>query len=258
MAIKFFQDLFRFIHLPAVQPEAKEIVLQPDRPVVILVGGLSSSNDSLRIIKKRLFQDGFNVVVHTITTTETSENDEGLVFCASQLSELVKQLKTSSVSPKQKIFLLAHSAGGLIARYYVQFLEGNHYCDGLITLATPHRGLWIALLGYFTKLKRRGKCLYDILPFSPFIGYLNKRAFPSEFPILSLSSKDDLICPQKSSRLPEKVFESKLSQEKILEGVSHVGFLFQRRPYLVVRDWIRKQTSKLEPYSDSQFFKKIS
>lgn len=258
MAFKLFQDLIRFIYLPSVQPEPNEIILQPDRPVVILVGGLSSSNDSLRIIKKRLFQDGFNVVVHTISTTKTSESGEGLVFCANQLSELVKQLRTSNVSQKQKVFLLAHSAGGLIARYYVQFLEGHQYCDGLITLATPHRGLWIAVLGYFTKLKRRGKCLYDILPFSPFVGCLNKRAFPSEFPILSLSSTDDLICNQRNARLPIKVFESKFSQEKILEGVSHVGFLLQRRPYLVVRDWMQKQMSKLDPYSDSQFFKKSS
>jgi pimeloyl-ACP methyl ester carboxylesterase len=39
-----------------------------------------------------------------------------------------------------KIIFLAHSMGGLIARYYAEVLEGWKNCRALITFGTPHRG----------------------------------------------------------------------------------------------------------------------
>jgi pimeloyl-ACP methyl ester carboxylesterase len=39
-----------------------------------------------------------------------------------------------------KVIVLAHSMGGLIARYYAEVLEGWKNCRALITFGTPHRG----------------------------------------------------------------------------------------------------------------------
>jgi pimeloyl-ACP methyl ester carboxylesterase len=39
-----------------------------------------------------------------------------------------------------KVIFLAHSMGGLIARYYSEVLEGWKNCRALITFGTPHRG----------------------------------------------------------------------------------------------------------------------
>jgi hypothetical protein len=39
-----------------------------------------------------------------------------------------------------KVILLAHSMGGLIARYYLEVLEGWRDCRALITFGTPYRG----------------------------------------------------------------------------------------------------------------------
>jgi hypothetical protein len=62
-----------------------------------------------------------------------------------------------------KVILLAHSMGGLIARYYLEVLEGWCDCKALVTFGTPYRGSVKALNllgnGYkklFIDLRRNG------------------------------------------------------------------------------------------------------
>ncbi|MFG1808881.1 esterase/lipase family protein [Streptomyces sp. NPDC049040] len=43
-------------------------------------------------------------------------------------------------SGRRKVDIVAHSLGGLIARYYVQRLGGDHRIRTLVTLGTPHAG----------------------------------------------------------------------------------------------------------------------
>ncbi|WP_189317279.1 esterase/lipase family protein [Streptomyces brasiliensis] len=52
----------------------------------------------------------------------------------------------SARSPGRALVLIGYSLGGLIARYYVQRLEGDTYVPLVITLATPHGGTATALL----------------------------------------------------------------------------------------------------------------
>lgn len=47
--------------------------------------------------------------------------------------------------PKAKVILIAHSMGGLIARYYLEVLGGREKCKVLITLGTPYGGSLKAL-----------------------------------------------------------------------------------------------------------------
>jgi len=42
--------------------------------------------------------------------------------------------------PEAKVIFLAHSMGGIIARYYLEVLEGWQDCRALITFGTPYRG----------------------------------------------------------------------------------------------------------------------
>jgi len=43
-------------------------------------------------------------------------------------------------NPGAKVVLVAHSMGGLVARYYLEVLEGWRDCRALITFGTPYRG----------------------------------------------------------------------------------------------------------------------
>ncbi len=53
---------------------------------------------------------------------------------------LNKWRKSPNGAEDGKVIILAHSMGGLLARYYLEVLEGWQECRALITLGTPHRG----------------------------------------------------------------------------------------------------------------------
>src|SRR5262249_38747118 len=84
------------------------------------------------------------------------------------------QWRTWSKNPDAKVILLAHSMGGLVARYYLEVLQGWPDCRALITFATPHRGSINALNflanGYreqgvdFTYVLRSCTSMYQLLP----------------------------------------------------------------------------------------------
>ena len=73
-----------------------------------------------------------------------------------------------------KVIVIAHSMGGLVARYYTEVLGGWHDCKSLITFGTPHRGSLKALdylvNGYknvlldLTETVRTFTSLYQLLP----------------------------------------------------------------------------------------------
>jgi pimeloyl-ACP methyl ester carboxylesterase len=97
---------------------------------------------------------------------------------ARQLKRLIDhrlpQWRTRTYNPNAKVILLAHSMGGLVARYYLEVLGGWRDCRALITFVTPHRGSINALNflanGYkeqgvdFTDVLRSCTAIYQLLP----------------------------------------------------------------------------------------------
>ena len=76
----------------------------------------------------------------------TCANTDGLAYKALELAEAIRQVRRLTGAPKVR--LVAHSAGGLVARVYLQSaLPGVRYrgdVDRLVTIATPHLGSAIA------------------------------------------------------------------------------------------------------------------
>ena len=146
----FIRDLFQV--LPGRAREEWEQVnqLRPQLPTVILISGFAATKRSLSIIRKRLQRDGFNVLILAMDWQSLADGIRGLLPLALRLSTMILRIKKDRDLSRSPLYLVAHSAGGLVARYYVQILGGSHYCEGLITLGTPHRGTWVAGLGLFT------------------------------------------------------------------------------------------------------------
>ena len=115
-------------------------------------------------MRKRLRKDGFNVLVLSLDWHTMSDGVRGLYQLSEKLSSLALRIRKDRQLSRTRIYIVAHSAGGLVARYYVQLLGGAYYCDGLITLGTPHRGTWVAALGFMTHLILKAGCLYHMLP----------------------------------------------------------------------------------------------
>ena len=240
MPWKLLKDLFYFVPvgIPKKWTEIKEV--DPQKPTVILVSGFGALPSSLRIIRKRLKKDGFNVVLQTLSFQEFFDSISGFAWVSQKLARLVDELR-ECVGPEQKIFVVAHSAGGLVARHFIQNLDGYRQVNGLVTLATPHRGVWVAALGFLTHLVVKAKCLYDILPVSSFVKNLNRAQFPSSLELFSLYSTDDVLCPPKTAQLPPQIYlNDKVTQIQV-KRISHMEFLFKKQPYQLVRDWLHGQ-----------------
>jgi pimeloyl-ACP methyl ester carboxylesterase len=230
--LAFIKDLFQT--LPA-EPHGEWTSLSdlsPLKPTVILVSGFGATSRNLSVIRKRFLKDGFNVLILPLDWNVLGDNVRGFYRMAEKLSSLILSLRKTKGMSRNKVYLVAHSAGGLVARYYVQFLGGSHYCEGLVTLATPHSGTWIAALGFLTHLILKARCLYQMLPISRFVKDLNEGHWPVDFPMASIFSNADFLCPKKSTVIPELILSAESRFWNIeLHGLSHGDFLMSKRCY---------------------------
>ena len=97
-----------------------------------------------------------------------------------------------------RVIVVAHSMGGLVARYWLGPLGGWRVCRALITLGTPHRGApkalnWmvggVRLAGHTwrgpTELFREWPSVAELLPRYPAIwdGAVGRELYPHELPV---------------------------------------------------------------------------
>src|SRR5437879_9812393 len=85
--------------------------------------------DYFHAIPTALRQAGNRVIVARVTPTA------GIAHRAEQLKALIER-----ESPDEPVHILAHSMGGLDARYMIAHLGMAHRVLSLTTLGTPHRG----------------------------------------------------------------------------------------------------------------------
>jgi Lecithin:cholesterol acyltransferase len=105
-----------------------------------------------------------------------------------------------------KVILIAHSMGGLVARYYLEVLGGWMKCKALITFGTPYRGSIDALNylanGYrikglrfsqITEAMRSFTSVYQLLPIYPAVQTHNGEQRLSEIEHLPETIKKDKV-----------------------------------------------------------------
>jgi triacylglycerol lipase len=122
----------------------------------------------------------------------------------------------------QRIDLVGHSAGGLIARYYIRRLEGVRRLRHLVTLGTPHRGTRWAYSG--SLLGRVLPSLRQVTSGTRFLRDLTDDTFPREVRLTSIYSRCDLVCPASSCRLEARQ-GAHLKNIEVARG-GHLEFLF--------------------------------
>ncbi|MBY0370437.1 alpha/beta hydrolase [bacterium] len=215
--------------------------LLPNRPTVLLVSGFGATQRNLSVMRRRLKRDGFNVLVIALDWGSLSDGVRGYYRMAEQLAASVIALKKRPDLRNVPVFVVAHSAGGLVARYYIQVLGGFHYTEGLITLATPHRGSWVALLGFVTHLALKAMCLIQMLPVSRFVRRINRSRFPTGFPFLSISSPQDYLCRPAMAKLPKSFSKMETVQSVKVPDLSHSAFLHSKRVYALVLATLRQE-----------------
>lgn len=156
---------------------------------VILVHGYFHNRSAFLVMTRGLRRAGFRDV-HTFTFRPLAG---GLAETAQLLAEDVERVLDAVGAPRCQ--LVAHSMGGLVARYYVQQLGGTETVDTVITLGTPHRGTYASYLGV-------GRAAAELRPGSPFLHRLEQSARPSDVRwIAYYSDLDVTMVPAASAKL---------------------------------------------------------
>ncbi|WP_370327439.1 alpha/beta fold hydrolase [Euzebya sp.] len=100
-----------------------------------------------------------------------------------------------AVTGAEKVLILGHSMGGVVARYYVQHLGGDAHVDTVVTLGSPHRGTYVAYLGW-------GQSAPQMKPGSALMRKLEETARPSDVRWIAVySDLDLLILPAVNAKL---------------------------------------------------------
>lgn len=107
-------------------------------PVVLLHGILGQRHVYWNVFKHRLHQDGFRF--HECVIPYGLLGD--LRLAASFLKDKVDA--TLRGDGAKKVDLVCHSAGGLVARYYLMFLGGAKKVQRVVFMGTPHEGTYFS------------------------------------------------------------------------------------------------------------------
>jgi hypothetical protein len=107
---------------------------------ILLVHGMVDNRAIFTVLKRGLRRRGFGRVVTINYSPVTNDIRQAARDLAAEVEALVAQ------TGYERIHLVGHSLGGLIARYYVQRLGGDERVHTLVTLGSPHAGTLTAHL----------------------------------------------------------------------------------------------------------------
>ena len=190
-------------------------------PVLLVHGILGQRHVYWNVFRRRLANDGFRV--HEVVLPYYMLGD--IRIAARFLADKVEA--TLVGDNVDKVDLVCHSAGGLVARYYLKYLKGDRHVAHLVTLGTPHLGTYVAYaLGFpfmgILKQTRPGSHLLDEVN--------GPGAVPPHVRITSFWSPVDGVVIR-----PENAILAGAHNVKV-PWLTHWGFLWNPHVYGLIRD----------------------
>lgn len=141
-------------------PDAQVAVALAEPPAkrVVIVHGIFDTKITMIPLHKSLEKAGFECLVPSL---DPADGRDGLEPMAEQLAKAID----AEFGPEAPFSIVAFSMGGLVSRHYLQNLGGAARCKGFHTIATPHRGTWLAYLypGKGTRQMRPGSSFLTTL-----------------------------------------------------------------------------------------------
>ena len=155
---------------------------------VLLVHGLVDNRSVFSVMTRSLRRRGFAHVCTWNYSPLLTDISQGAAELGRHIESICEQ------TGHDRVHVVGHSLGGLIARYYVQRQAGDRRVESLVTLGTPHRGsVWAHVVP--TPLIRQ------LRPGSPVFDELDEPAPGCRTPITAVySDLDQVVVPTSSGR----------------------------------------------------------
>ncbi|MFI1468235.1 esterase/lipase family protein [Streptomyces wuyuanensis] len=126
---------------PPPVPDAPALPALPaPHPPAVLLHGFVDNRSVFVLLRRALVRQGGRHVESLNYSPLTCDIRTAAELLGRHVEEICAR------TGRQRIDIVGHSLGGLIARYYVQRLGGDHRVRTLVTLGTPHAGTSVAPL----------------------------------------------------------------------------------------------------------------
>ncbi len=110
---------------------------------ILLVHGFADNRSAFTVLGRALRRRGSGVV-HCLNYSVLTALTGDVRSAAHELGREVERI--CEATGAERVHVVGHSLGGLVARYYVQRLGGDARMHTLVTLGTPHHGTLTAYL----------------------------------------------------------------------------------------------------------------
>ena len=212
------RDVTRLDHLPPVTRGLLIGDVEAAGTPIVLVHGLLDNRSIFGPLKRQLRRRGFGKVVCHSYSMRTHD----IETAALRLAQAVERL--CDETGYERVHVIGHSLGGLVARWYVQKMGGDARVHTLITLGSPHAGSRMARI-YPTFLGKQ------LLPGSAIVASLAEPCGQLDTRFVAVwSDLDTFVVPQRSARIDHDDLDAR---NVFLRGAGHLSLPMNGR---VVRE----------------------
>jgi Palmitoyl protein thioesterase len=202
---------------PGEQPPAVRALFAADplaaRVPVVLVHGLIDNHSIFAVMRRSLRRRGFTSVCSWNYSPLLSDVARGAADLGEHLQRLCEQ------TGHERVHVVGHSLGGLLARYHVQRQGGDQHVESLVTLGTPHQGSVLAHL-LPTPLVRQ------LRPGSAVLRELAEPAPGLRTAVTAVySDLDQVVVPTNAGRCDHPDLQAR---NVLVRGVGHMSLPFHR------------------------------
>jgi Palmitoyl protein thioesterase len=202
---------------PGEQPPAVRALFAADplaaRIPVLLVHGLVDNRSIFAVMRRSLRRRGFA----TVCSWNYSPLLHDVARGARDLGEHIERL--CEQTGYERVHVVGHSLGGLMARYHVQRQGGDRRVESLVTLGTPHQGSLLACV-LPTRLVRQ------LRPGSALLRELDQPAPGVRTPLTAIfSDLDQMVLPTTSGRCEHPDLATR---NVLVRGVGHMSLPIHR------------------------------
>jgi len=181
---------------------------------IILVHGVIDNRSIFTLLRRALRGRGFG---RTYALNYSPLTDD-ISDVAHRLGTLIDEV--CEQTGYERVHIIGHSMGGLVARYYVQRLGGDRHVHTVCTLGTPHSGSLVAQIVPWPVARQ-------MRPGSDLITELEEPAPGCSTRFIAIwSDLDQLVLPQRHARIKHPDLRAR---NVLIRGIGHMSLPVDRR-----------------------------